>query len=140
MESYTKAQHLFRTDEQSTPEFDDLLELDLATIEPSLAGPRRPQDRVPVQNLSRAFRAAYADRFVSESVTTEQDVIRYGSDGGGRPDPDPVSQHEDLRHKQAHGRHNGHVNDVKVQIGDTQVHMTDGSVAIAAITSCTNTF
>jgi aconitase A len=139
VESYTKAQHLFRTDEQPTPEFDDLLELDLATIEPSLAGPKRPQDRVPLQNMSRTFRTAFADRFVSESVTTELEITRYAGEGGGQPDPDPVAQYEDLSHKQANGRRNGHVNDVVVQMGDTQVHMTDGSVAIAAITSCTNT-
>ncbi|HEX7736344.1 MAG TPA: aconitate hydratase AcnA [Ktedonobacteraceae bacterium] len=138
VECYAKAQHLFRTDDQPTPEFDDLLELDLATIEPSLAGPRRPQDRVPMQNMSRVFRAAYSDRFVSESVTTERDIIR-SADEGLPPDPDPVAQHEDLIKKQADGRHNLHINDVAVQMGDTQVHMTDGSVAIAAITSCTNT-
>jgi aconitase A len=146
VERYTKAQGLFRTDEMPTPQFDDLLELDLATIEPSLAGPRRPQDRVPMQDLGRTFRAAYADRFVVEknNVTTEQALNRYASEGGGQPDPDPVAQHEDLSKDLAHhgngnGRANGHINDVLVQMGDTQVHMTDGSVAIAAITSCTNT-
>jgi len=139
VESYTKAQGLFRTDEQPTPQFDDLLDLDLATIEPSLAGPRRPQDRVPMQNLGNVFREAYPDRFASADVSTEQAIIRYANEGGGRPDPDPVAQHEDLSKREARGRHNGHVNDVAVQMGDTQVHMTDGSVAIAAITSCTNT-
>src|SRR5215831_16825801 len=65
VERYTKAQGLFRTDDSPEPEFDDLLELDLGTIEPSLAGPRRPQDRVPMQNLARVFREAYADRFAA---------------------------------------------------------------------------
>src|SRR5437868_3370031 len=51
VERYTKAQGLFRTDDAPEPEFDDLLELDLSTIEPSLAGPRRPQDRVAMSNL-----------------------------------------------------------------------------------------
>ncbi|HVU66585.1 MAG TPA: aconitate hydratase AcnA, partial [Ktedonobacteraceae bacterium] len=139
VERYTKAQHLFRTDDQLTPAFDDLLELDLASIEPSLAGPRRPQDRVPLQNMSRVFRSVYPDRFVSENVTTEDAITRYAGEGGGQPDPDPVAQHEDLSQQQANGRQNGHVNDVLVSMGDTQVHMTDGSVAIAAITSCTNT-
>src|SRR5579885_1542198 len=146
VERYTKAQGLFRTDEMPTPQFDDQLELDLATIEPSLAGPRRPQDRVPMQDLGRTFRAAYADRFVVEknNITTEQALNRYAGEGGGQPDPDPVAQHEDLSKDLAHhgngdGRANGHINDVLVQMGDTQVHMTDGSVAIAAITSCTNT-
>src|SRR5207237_1073564 len=47
VERYTKEQGLFRTDDMPEPQFSDLLELDLATVEPSLAGPRRPQDRVP---------------------------------------------------------------------------------------------
>ncbi len=146
VERYTKAQGLFRTDDQPTPQFDDLLELDLATIEPSLAGPRRPQDRVPMQNLSRTFRSAYADRFVAEqaNVTTENAVIRYAGEGGGHPDPDPVMQHEDLSndlasHGNKGGRRHGHLRDVPVQMGDARMYMTDGSVAIAAITSCTNT-
>ncbi len=92
-----------------------------------------------MQNLSNIFREAYPDRFASADVSTEHAIIRYANEGGGLPDPDPVAQHEDLSKKEARGRHNGHVNDVAVQMGDTQVHMTDGSVAIAAITSCTNT-
>ncbi len=63
VERYTKAQGLFRTDDMREPQFDDLLELDLRTIEPSLAGPRRPQDRVAMQDLSKVFRTTFADRF-----------------------------------------------------------------------------
>jgi aconitase A len=108
VERYSREQGLFRTDEMVEPQFDDLLELDLATIEPSLAGPRRPQDRVPMRELGHTFRSAYADRFKKV-------------EGNG------------------HNGHNGHVNDVLVEVGGLQSHMTDGSVAIAAITSCTNT-
>jgi aconitate hydratase len=108
VEHYTRVQGLFRTDDAVEPAFDALLELDLASIEPSLAGPRRPQDRVPMSDLGRVFRAAYADHFKAR-----------GGDG--------------------HGGHNGHVRDVGVEIGGMQSHLTDGSVAIAAITSCTNT-
>ena len=48
VEAYTKAQGLFRTDDTPDPIFTDTLELDLGTVEPSLAGPQRPQDRVPL--------------------------------------------------------------------------------------------
>lgn len=148
VERYTKAQGLFRTDEMTEPQFDDLLELDLKTIEPSLAGPRRPQDRVPMSNLGKVFRDAYADRFIAaeENESTEDAVNRYLGEGDRNGKPDPVAQHEDAKKSlsqksngQSNGHSNGHRNDVLVEMSGTQTHMTDGSVVIAAITSCTNT-
>jgi len=56
VEAYTKAQGLFRTPETPDPEFTDTLELDLASVEPSLAGPKRPQDRIPLSEMKTAFR------------------------------------------------------------------------------------
>ena len=58
VERYTKEQGLFRTDRTPDPVFSETLELDLATVEPSLAGPKRPQDRVPLSGMKRAFRLA----------------------------------------------------------------------------------
>ena len=55
VERYTKAQGLFREDEGSDPEFTDVVDLDLSTIEPSLAGPKRPQDRVTVAQAGEQF-------------------------------------------------------------------------------------
>jgi aconitase A len=154
VERYTKAQGLFRTDDIAEPQFDDLLELDLGTIEPSLAGPRRPQDRVAMHDLGRVFREAFADRFKDEQAdnVTENALIRLGTESG-QANSDPVTlsggqvtQKEDRDKKLAEGSGHGHSNgyngpgkDVLVTMGDTQMHMTDGSVAIAAITSCTNT-
>ncbi len=140
VEQYSKAQGLFRTDEQPEPQFDDLLELDLTTIEPSLAGPRRPQDRVLMQNMGKVFRESYADRFESAAnVASAEDATIRWSDEGGNPNPDPVVQTEDATKGTGHRGRNGHLKDVLVQLGDVETHMTDGSVAIAAITSCTNT-
>ena len=56
LEAYAKAQGLFRTDDTPDPLFTDTLELDLNTVEPSLAGPKRPQDRVPLRELKATFR------------------------------------------------------------------------------------
>ncbi|GER88719.1 aconitate hydratase A [Dictyobacter vulcani] len=114
VERYTKAQGLFRTDDTPEPQFDDLLELDLSSIEPSLAGPRRPQDRVPMSALSQTFRTAYADRFKTAPAQTQTAVAVAEK---------PVSG--------AQG--------VAIDMGGMQTHLTNGSVAIAAITSCTNT-
>ncbi len=58
VERYYKAQGLFRTDAAPEPTFTDMVELDLATVEPSLAGPKRPQDRLALSNVKSAFRKA----------------------------------------------------------------------------------
>ncbi len=58
VERYTKEQGLFRSAETPDPVFTDSLELDLSTVEPSLAGPKRPQDRVAMRDLKKVFRAA----------------------------------------------------------------------------------
>ena len=55
VDRYTREQGLFRTSDSPIPQFSELLELDLDTIEPSVAGPRRPQDRVPLAQISRSF-------------------------------------------------------------------------------------
>src|SRR5438105_2429453 len=104
VERYTKAQGLFRSDDSAEPKFDELLELDLGTIEPSLAGPRRPQDRVPMQNLRRVFREAYADRFeaLQENSQTENSLIRLGSESNDS-EPDPIVEKEDASKAQARG-------------------------------------
>ncbi len=60
VERYCKEQRLFRTDGSPDPEYTDTLEIDLATIEPSLAGPKRPQDRVALGDVKRSFRSALA--------------------------------------------------------------------------------
>ncbi len=57
VERYTKEQGLFRTDESSDPDFTDTLELDLSTVEPSLAGPKRPQDRIPMSDMKQSFQS-----------------------------------------------------------------------------------
>jgi aconitate hydratase len=54
-EAYAKAQGLFRSEEGADPAFTDTIELDLSTVEPSLAGPRRPQDRVPLAKSKQVF-------------------------------------------------------------------------------------
>ena len=58
VEAYTKMQGLFRTDDTPDPEFTETLELDLGAIEPSLAGPKRPQDRIALSGMKDAFRSA----------------------------------------------------------------------------------
>jgi len=63
VERYCKEQSLFRTDNTPDPDFNERLDLDLATVIPSMAGPSRPQDRVALSEVSQNFRTAYKDRF-----------------------------------------------------------------------------
>src|SRR5438105_8577321 len=69
VERYTKEQGLFRTDATPDPIFNDLLELDLGTVEPSLAGPRRPQDRVTLPGMAQSIRGAFPAAFASNDGT-----------------------------------------------------------------------
>ncbi len=107
VEVYHKEQGLFRTDDIADPLFTDSLSLDLSTVESSLAGPKRPQDRVTLTTMQRAFNAALtapvgnAGYGLTGDTVTRKAVVE-GSDGAATPV--------------------GH-----------------GFVAIAAITSCTNT-
>ncbi len=93
VEAYTKEQGLFRTDQTPDPVFSDRLELDLATVVPTMAGPKRPQDSVPLTQAKSAF---------EKSLT------------------------EAPKH-------------ASVQNNGDKFDLADGSVVIAAITSCTNT-
>jgi aconitate hydratase A / 2-methylisocitrate dehydratase len=68
VETYTKEQGMFRTDASLDPMFTDMLELDLASVVPSLAGPRRPQDRVPLTESKKAFKEALPSLIKSGSA------------------------------------------------------------------------
>jgi aconitate hydratase len=86
VERYCKEQGLFRTASTLDPEFTDSLELDLGTVEPSLAGPKRPQDRVPLSEMKRTFEAALAapvkERGYELAPEQLQRTVSLGSNGG----------------------------------------------------------
>ncbi|MGH2447670.1 MAG: aconitate hydratase AcnA [Chloroflexota bacterium] len=105
IERYTRAQGMFRDERSPTPEFSEMLELDLSTVEPSLAGPKRPQDRIPLGEMKRGFRQSFP---------------REETSGGG------------VAIAEAPAR-------VAVTLDGERTEIGDGAVAIAAITSCTNT-
>ncbi|HEU5001418.1 MAG TPA: aconitate hydratase AcnA [Actinomycetota bacterium] len=71
VEAYTKEQGLFRTDDDPDPVFSEIVELDLATVEPSLAGPRRPQDRRSLPGVRASFAEVFADRLAASPPSRE---------------------------------------------------------------------
>ncbi len=111
VEAYAKEQGLFRTDTTPDPEFTDTIELDLGTVDPSLAGPKRPQDRVPLSQAKAMYREALA-----------ADIAKLGAPSAGSV-----------------GHDDEPANGAKVEYNGQTFTLSHGAVVIAAITSCTNT-
>src|SRR5436190_6500725 len=140
VERYCKEQGLWRR-RASEPSFTETLELDLATVMPSVAGPRRPQDRVELRGVKQVFRSALVDVFkkeVGESATPRLD--RWSAEAPVGP-TGATERHEDeheaatVEHLKADVKKDGAV----AVIEDQWVKLAHGDVVIAAITSCTNT-
>lgn len=106
VERYTKEQGLFRTDSTATPTFTKTVKLDLSTVEPSLAGPKRPQDRVPLSQMKKSFHNSLRAPIGPQGFELDDATLK----------------------NRATVANNGQSSEI-----------THGAVAIAAITSCTNT-
>ncbi|WP_206454688.1 aconitate hydratase AcnA [Aurantimonas marina] len=127
VEAYAKAQGMYREDGIADPIFTDTLELDLSTVVPSLAGPKRPQDRVALTEAAAKFHSALAEihggRKTNDTPSSTGDS-RYMDEGATGVNDTP----QDNRHGQTlhsvEGANHG---------------LSHGDVVIAAITSCTNT-
>ena len=132
VESYCKEQGLFRTDDTPDPVFTDTIELDLTTVEPSLAGPKRPQDRVPLRQAKAMFRDAL-----------KADLERLAA-GGGKAEikrATAVSATPELAASAVAVAPADAVEEAgaQVEMNGKTFTLRHGSVVIAAITSCTNT-
>jgi aconitate hydratase len=135
VEAYTKEQGLFHDAGSPEPVYSDAVALDLATVEPSLAGPKRPQDRVPLSRVKPAFREALSSMVAvaagggPSSGGAEPRLVAIGrwESEGGDPDEEAVEAPETVE------------DGVRVDLDGRAVTLRHGSVVIAAITSCTNT-
>ncbi|MBV61146.1 MAG: aconitate hydratase AcnA [Nevskiales bacterium] len=122
VEAYAKEQGMWRIDGEPDPEYTDVLELDMSTVQPSLAGPKRPQDRVLLKDMATLYQKEVG-KFVDEREAKSGEVARLESEGGGG-----VAVCSDTKPGEATVSYNGQ-----------EFTLKDGSVVIAAITSCTNT-
>ncbi len=125
VEAYMKEQGLFHTPESPEAVYSDSLELDLSTVEPSLAGPKRPQDRIRLSEVKSTF-------------LSQLDGLKPPKSGGGLPTVGSsdeggvaVAEPETAVEVTADG--------VRASWRDQEFTLRHGSVVIAAITSCTNT-
>ena len=129
------------------PDFDERLTLDLSSVEPSVAGPRRPQDRVPLQSLRENFRSNYPDGLEAPAEPETEveeasgdsfpasDAPAFASaDAGSEPAPpaEPVVADAAPVDRRAY-------RPIEIEVGGERTTIGTGSVGIAAITSCTNT-
>ncbi|MDP9481748.1 MAG: aconitate hydratase AcnA, partial [Chloroflexota bacterium] len=140
VEAYAKAQGLFRTDASVEPQFNESLHLDLGSVEPSVAGPRRPQDRVPLTDLRRSFRAAFADGLeVHRRVDEASEESFPASDPPSFSAGEPAADRPMAPAETAPVYPEVEYQPVAVERGAERFELRSGSVVIAAITSCTNT-
>jgi len=128
IDAYCKEQGLFHTKDSPHAIYSQVVELDLATVEPSVAGPRRPQDRVPLSKAAANFKQQLPTLLGPGAATkaAARQVLRWEGEGGhansngvGKPD---VAEAVGVKHQV-----------------DVSQYLDHGSVVIAAITSCTNT-
>jgi aconitate hydratase len=120
-EAYMKEQGLFHTADSPDAVYSDTLELDLSTVEPSLAGPRRPQDRVPLSRVPESFLGQLADLVPP-----------------ARAKPSPLAMADEAASGVAVAPEVS-ATGVRTELGGESFELRNGSVVIAAITSCTNT-
>jgi len=138
VEAYSKVQKLWH-DADSEPVFSEYMELDLSTVVPSIAGPKRPQDRIELSGSKAQF-----ERDLVNYATVEHDLVDLeiaesfpASDPPGNSPEDEHSHHE--HHHRSHAPTTAS-SPTPVSLPDGQRFTLDhGAVAIAAITSCTNT-
>ena len=133
VEAYCKAQGLFRTDDTPDPIFSDSLELDLGTVEPSLAGPKRPQDRVPLRSAKKMFREALTADLDRTGTVAAVAAAKQAMSVAGSPQLSVSVVATDPEEQAAVD------STVPVEMNGQKFSIRHGSVVIAAITSCTNT-
>jgi aconitate hydratase len=146
VDAYAREQGMFHDESSPEPVFSELLELELGDVVPSIAGPKRPQDRVPLAEAKQAFLSAMSEFApdAAEQFGNGRDVAIEESFPASDP---PAEDHDDERGRPrpavspaatAVERRTGDAIEVELEDGTT-VELDHGRVVIAAITSCTNT-
>ncbi|WP_312369985.1 aconitate hydratase AcnA [Stenotrophomonas sp.] len=123
VEAYAKAQGLWHDANSAHAQYSATLELDMGDVKPSMAGPKRPQDRVLLQDVHSNFAEALTTLTASRKPKVGCAVQEFDEEGGDQPQAKRLAAKPISR----------------IRINDEDTELSDGSVVIAAITSCTNT-
>jgi len=135
VEDYCKANMLWRIGDEDIT-YTDVVKLDMSTIEPTVAGPKRPQDKILLKNFKSEFIGLLEQTYGRKYMEVKQ-LSRWMAEGGSQPIKQVTSQivpHPEMEETVVNGMKN-----VWVTIGEESFMLSDGAVVIAAITSCTNT-
>ncbi|WP_018145667.1 aconitate hydratase AcnA [Thioalkalivibrio sp. AKL6] len=127
IEAYAKAQGLWRNDNAPIARYSDMFELDLSTVEPSLAGPKRPQDRIPLSQAGATI-SRHLDTMLKERASgadEPDDAERFAAEGGHTA--------VGVEHQAEEPHHTA------IEMDGETFTLDHGDIVIAAITSCTNT-
>ncbi|MEL7146448.1 MAG: aconitate hydratase AcnA, partial [Bacteroidota bacterium] len=119
VEAYTKENLLWRTADD-VAEYTDVLSLDLSTVEPTISGPKRPQDKILLREAKESIISLLKDNYSRDYVAVD--------DRGWANDPAVATREANTK-----------IKSVPLKKGDIEYNLTDGAVVMAAITSCTNT-
>jgi aconitate hydratase len=147
VDAYARAQGMYHDADSEDPVFSATLELDLREVEPSIAGPKRPQDRVPLVEAKEAFLEAM-EEFDPEAAERMGNGVDEANDESFPASDPPAEDHDDERGKPRPALSggasatigSGSGDQIEVTLEDgTTVELDHGRVVIAAITSCTNT-
>jgi aconitate hydratase len=147
VDAYAREQGMFHDESTPDPVFSDLLDLDLGDVVPSIAGPKRPQDRVPLADAKEAFLEAM-EEFDPEAGEQLGNGVDEANDESFPASDPPAEDHDDERGKPRPAIHDpavavaerGSEDAIEVTLEDgTTFELDHGRVVIAAITSCTNT-
>lgn len=135
VENYCKANMLWRTGAEDI-NYTDIVELDISTIEPTVAGPKRPQDKILLKNFKSEF-IGLLDQTYGRKYTEVKQLSSWMAEGGSQPikqEAPELTPEPEIEEVVVNGMKN-----VWVTFGEESFMLSDGAVAIAAITSCTNT-
>ncbi|WOD44592.1 aconitate hydratase AcnA [Hwangdonia lutea] len=140
VEHYCKNNLLWRTGDEKM-EYSDVVMVDLSALEPSVAGPKRPQDKIRVKDLKEQFGSLLKDIHGREYVPLEERETWYGEGGSGtrfnqRLKDRKMAEDVEIKVKNKNG---DALHSVRISQENQEYAISDGSIVMAAITSCTNT-
>lgn len=135
VEDYCKANMLWHVGDEAI-DYTDVIELDLGTVEPTVAGPKRPQDKILLRDFKSKFMSLMDEVYGRAGDPTVKQISGWFAEGGGQP---VDTSHEKPAEVTIEAKAGNRFKSVWINKGHEKFEVSDGAIAIAAITSCTNT-